>query len=110
MTQTLLEIVQHQFGLEIIETTAPLVTPRPLHELLLGQWMIEADRDRISPKTNEATRGERHCWADDDQSGNCPRTESQLLKLEGAIVTLEQTISELDPLDRVASILTAMVV
>ncbi|HEY9629086.1 MAG TPA: hypothetical protein V6C84_17425 [Coleofasciculaceae cyanobacterium] len=50
--------IQHQFGLEIIETTAPLVTPRPLHEPLLGQWMIEASYDRITPKTNETTRRE----------------------------------------------------
>ncbi|MBI4783067.1 MAG: hypothetical protein HY785_17350 [Oscillatoriophycideae cyanobacterium NC_groundwater_1537_Pr4_S-0.65um_50_18] len=35
--------------------------------------------------------------------------QRQFLKLEGTIVTLEQTVYELDPLDRVASILTAMV-
>ncbi|HEY9630549.1 MAG TPA: hypothetical protein V6C84_24905 [Coleofasciculaceae cyanobacterium] len=35
--------------------------------------------------------------------------QRQFLKLEGAIANLEQTIHKLDPLDRVASILTAMV-
>ncbi|HEY9630495.1 MAG TPA: hypothetical protein V6C84_24635 [Coleofasciculaceae cyanobacterium] len=188
MTQTLLEIVQHHFGLEIIETTVPLVTPQPLHEPLLAQWMIEAGRDRIGPKTNETTRREGivgqimlslpaaleyslwmgypfevdpmkglvgecdylvsrspltfrihppvvlivevkrtldrclpHCLvemaaaqlfnASTDPIYGVLTTglEWQFLKLEGAIVTLEQTIYKLDSLDRVASILTSMV-
>jgi hypothetical protein len=187
MTQTLLDIVQHQFGIQIVETTQPLVVPIPLPEPLMREWIIEASRDRITLKTNETTRREgivgqmmisvalpfdRSLWigqpleVDPMQGlvGVCDYLVSrspltfrihppvvlivevkrsldhclshclvelaaaqrlnnstepiygvlttglgwQFLKLEGAIATVEQTVYALEPLDRIGSILAAM--
>lgn len=59
MQQQLLQLVVGQFGLEVVETRSPLVSPQPqpiLADRLLAR--LEGSTEYIFPDTNERTRAE----------------------------------------------------
>ncbi|NEQ27798.1 MAG: hypothetical protein F6K28_54140, partial [Microcoleus sp. SIO2G3] len=59
MQDKLLKLVQQQFGLQIRETTLPVVESQPMLQSLPHRHLLERGLDLVTPNSNESTR--RHC-------------------------------------------------
>jgi|GEM_PF-1356763 len=58
MTVKLLPLIQQQFGLQLIETSSPLVEPQPFSPSSGRRSLVEQGVEMVFPHSNERTRSE----------------------------------------------------